>query len=191
MSKTGIYKITSPTGRVYIGQAKNIKSRWSSYKTMHHSIVGQIKLYRSFVKHGVENHTFEIIEECSIEQLNKRERFWQDYYDVLNRGLNCVLVATDELLRVYSDENKIRLIKAFSGKNNPMFGKIYTDKEKQNLKDKLSGALSPVSKLVLDTQTGIFYYTIKEASEAYNIKYYTLVAYLIGSRTNKTNLINI
>ena len=27
----GIYKITSPTGRIYIGQSKNIKQRFRDY----------------------------------------------------------------------------------------------------------------------------------------------------------------
>ena len=30
---TGIYKITSPTGRIYIGQSVDIYYRWNDYKT--------------------------------------------------------------------------------------------------------------------------------------------------------------
>ena len=30
----------------------------------------QIKLYRSLIKHGYDNHTFEIIEECTEDLLN-------------------------------------------------------------------------------------------------------------------------
>ena len=69
----GIYKITSPTNRVYIGQSVNIKKRWIHYKSF--DCKEQPKIYRSLKKHGPENHLFEIIEECSIKQLNKRETF--------------------------------------------------------------------------------------------------------------------
>ena len=54
----GIYKITSPTNKVYIGSSNNIFNRWCSYKNL--KCLTQTKLYRSFLKHGVDNHVFEI-----------------------------------------------------------------------------------------------------------------------------------
>lgn len=72
----GVYKIISPTNRIYIGQSLDVYSRWNEYKKLHSSCKGQVRLYRSFIKHGVENHTFEIIEECEFEQLNIKERYW-------------------------------------------------------------------------------------------------------------------
>lgn len=42
--------------------------------------------------------------------------------------------------------------------------------------------------LILDTATGIFYYSMVEATEAYSINTYTLHHYLTGYRKNKTNL---
>jgi len=63
----GIYKITSPSGRVYIGQSVDILHRFKTYVKMYVKNEKQVKLFRSFTKHGVENHTFEIIEECEME----------------------------------------------------------------------------------------------------------------------------
>ena len=60
----GIYKITSPSGKVYIGQSRNIENRFLQYKNKHCRF--QFRLYNSFNKYGVENHVFEIIEECEI-----------------------------------------------------------------------------------------------------------------------------
>lgn len=103
---TGIYKIISPSGKIYIGQSKNIQDRWSDYKLPKH-YKGQVRLYRSIIKYGFINHNFEIIEECIEEDLNKRERFWQDYYEVIGpNGLNCILTQTDELPRKVSDYMK-------------------------------------------------------------------------------------
>jgi group I intron endonuclease len=60
----GIYKITSPSCKVYIGQSINIKKRWNHHKGNYNK--EQPKLHRSFNKYGTENHIFEIIEECSL-----------------------------------------------------------------------------------------------------------------------------
>ena len=81
MKTSGIYKITSPSNRIYIGQSSNVKERFKAYKQLQKRKF-LTKLYRSFLKYGIENHKFEIIEECLPELLNERERFWQDYYNV-------------------------------------------------------------------------------------------------------------
>lgn len=121
----GIYKITSPSGKVYIGQSVNIHNRFNKYLNINNS-KGQRKLNNSFKKYGVENHIFEIIEECEFEQLNIRERYWQDYYDVLGKnGLNCVLTETNSKIRILSEEYKRKISKSkkgvWSGEKNPNF----------------------------------------------------------------------
>ena len=110
----GIYKITSPAGRIYIGQSTDIDYRFSSYKRL--KCKPQLRIYNSFMKHGVDNHVFEIVEECSPESLNERERYWQDFYNVLGKeGLNCLLVSTDSLQRVLSDEMKLKISNSLTG----------------------------------------------------------------------------
>ena len=103
----GIYKITSPSGKIYIGQSVDIKERKRRYKQL--NCLKQHGIYNSLKKYGFENHIFEIIEECSIELLNERERYWQDYYEVLKYGLNCVLTNTNDLPRKYSEESRIKI----------------------------------------------------------------------------------
>ena len=49
------------------------------------------KLFNSILKYGIENHNIEIIEECDVEQLNCRERYWQEFYNAITNGLNCIL----------------------------------------------------------------------------------------------------
>jgi group I intron endonuclease len=85
----GIYKITNPIGKIYIGQSKDIHSRWKkNYYNL--NCKEQIKLYNSLKKHDPKNHIFEIVEECSSEQLNGKEIYWGTFYQVLNPkiGLN-------------------------------------------------------------------------------------------------------
>jgi group I intron endonuclease len=91
----GIYKITNPKGKVYIGQSIDVGHRLYEY-TLKTNCQSQIKLFNSLNKYGVDNHTFEIIEECKIEELNERERYYQDLYDVLHKGLNCRLTSSTD-----------------------------------------------------------------------------------------------
>lgn len=112
----GIYKITNPNGRIYIGQSSNLVNRINGYKKQYVSVKKQTLLYRSFKKYGIDNHMFEIKELCLIEQLNERERYWQDYYNVLDGGLNCILTTTKCRSGKMSQQTKDRIGKANKGK---------------------------------------------------------------------------
>lgn len=109
----GIYKITSPSGRVYIGESKNILRRWKDYKKS--SCKGQLKLTNSFQKYGVNAHIFEIIEECEFDSLLCRERYWQDFYDVLKKGLNCRLTECSDKKGVFSEETRKKISESRKG----------------------------------------------------------------------------
>jgi group I intron endonuclease len=131
----GIYKVTSPVGRVYIGQSTDIDYRFSCYKRL--KCKPQLRIYNSFMKYGVDNHVFEILEECSADSLNERERHWQDFYNVLGKeGLNCLLVSTESLQKVLSDEMKSRI-------SNSLTGFRHTDESKTKISKGLTGR--PVS----------------------------------------------
>jgi hypothetical protein len=90
----GIYKIVSPTNRVYIGQSNDIRRRLLTYYEPKGGS-SQIRLKSSFNKYGIDLHNFTVLEECEESCLNERERYWQDYYNVLGKkGLNCKLSTT-------------------------------------------------------------------------------------------------
>jgi group I intron endonuclease len=74
----GIYKITNPKRKIYIGQSIHIEKRFDQYK--YNITSQQTKLYNSLKKYGYENHIFEIIEECSLEFLNEKETYWKQHY---------------------------------------------------------------------------------------------------------------
>ena len=111
----GIYKITSPTKKIYIGQSINIEKRFKHYKSLR--CKSQTKLYNSFLKYGYNNHVFEIIEECEISELNTRERYYQEIYNCIENGLNCVFVKTNDLSGLMSEESKIKMSISQTGKN--------------------------------------------------------------------------
>lgn len=111
----GIYKITSPSGKVYIGQTIDHERRFRHYKNL--SCKEQPRLYRSLVKYGVENHTFEIIYECAKIKLTQWERHYQELYNSVGKnGLNCILVRTDEFSGGHSEESKKKISDAMKGR---------------------------------------------------------------------------
>jgi group I intron endonuclease len=83
-----IYKITSPSGRIYIGQTVNFKRRKVEYKR--NKCKSQTLLYNSFIKYSYDNHIFEILEEVSKELADKREEYYINHFDtyLTSHGLN-------------------------------------------------------------------------------------------------------
>lgn len=116
---SGIYKITSPKGRIYIGSSINVLCRISNYKR---GTAGtqQPRLFNSFVKYGTSNHIFEIVEYCEISELKNRERYWQEQCKVIGpEGLNCVLVEAQGVPKVHTDLTKHKISKTLSGRKSP------------------------------------------------------------------------
>lgn len=68
---------------------------------------------------------------------------------------------------------------------------LYTDIKRAGVygKNTIKHAQKANEKLVLDTQTGIFYDSIKEAASILGINYWNIAQYLSGKRKNKTSLI--
>jgi len=121
----GIYKITSPSKRVYIGQSINIESRIKQYSKL--KCVGQKKLYNSFLKHGFDKHTIVILEFCEISELNDKERYYQDLYSSTNKnGLNLRLTRSADRSGKISQEvkDKISIGNKLSHENRRGFCKV-------------------------------------------------------------------
>ena len=81
----GIYKITNKlNNKCYIRQSANIEMRWIAHIQYIQKIDGEDNyFYQQVRKYGIINFTFEIIEECSIDQLNEREKYWFKQYNCL------------------------------------------------------------------------------------------------------------
>lgn len=85
---SGIYKITSPKGRIYIGQSKNILLRKTQYASV--AVKNQPKVYNSIKKYGWAKHKFEVLHECTVDQLNDLEKYYVDLHSSFTsrHGLN-------------------------------------------------------------------------------------------------------
>lgn len=196
----GIYKITSPTGRVYIGQSINISYRFSTYRRLNKGCKNSPKLYSSLLKHGYINHKFEVLEECSVELLNERERYYQELFDATSdKNLNCILTKTDTkkgVSKPLSESHKKQISLVHKGKvySEETRNKIKIARSKQIITKEHRDAISRNSgsaRLVLNIENGIFYNNAKEAASTYGIKHNTLICNLIGKTHKKRSLIYV
>lgn len=82
----GIYKITKKSdGKCYIGQSNNIKRRFQE-----HIRRKQLPIEQAIQKYGMDAFNYEILEECPIEKLDEREKYWIAYYNSHGKnGYNC------------------------------------------------------------------------------------------------------
>lgn len=109
----GIYKITNlQNGHCYIGQSVDIARRWSEHKT---NSKGGCKypLYLAFQKYGLDNFSFEVLEECKIEELDLKEIAFIKEFDSYNNGYNlttggqfgnsnnCVKISKEDINIIY------------------------------------------------------------------------------------------
>ena len=86
---TGIYKITNIENQMcYVGQSTNIADRWKQHikRGIGAEAPTRNKLYPAMLEVGVENFTFEIVEECDKSKLNEREDYWQEFFHAKDFG---------------------------------------------------------------------------------------------------------
>jgi group I intron endonuclease len=204
----GIYKVTSPSGKIYIGQSMNIQARFDKYKKF--NCKNQIKLYRSLLKYGFVKHTFEIIHECEPEKLNEAEKHFVDLFQTFNseHGLNLkdgggskgkhseetkLKNSISNRGRIVSEETRNKLSKSLKGKKQSTEHSLNLSKRRIGNKNCLGRILSQatkdkirnnnkLSKLILNTDTGIYYDSVKEAARSIGIKYSTFKYKLSGQK---------
>ena len=82
----GIYKIENLiNGKLYIGQSIHIERRWQEHcRPSTKSVISS-----AIKKYGKENFTFQVLEECSQEELDEKEIFYIEKFDsIVPNGYN-------------------------------------------------------------------------------------------------------
>jgi len=183
-----VYKITSPNNRVYVGSTINVKARFQKYFTL--KCEDQKRLYNSFLKYGVKSHVFEIITECTEEEMYRLEATYGHMYDVFGKkGLNCALPKNGEFYAAISEDTKLKMSLIKKGKRQSIEQRLNRSKSMIGNKNCLGAKNN--KKLVLDCETGIYYETAKEAAICKNINAGSLVNMLNQNHRhkNRTTLI--
>lgn len=169
MNFSCVYKITSPSGKIYIGQTNRLSRRVIEHKYM--SKKSNLKLYNSISKYGIENHKIEsiFISDCDYEK-DMMEAFYIAYYDSFKNGLNC---------------------SRFPGIKNGFLGKKHTAENVLKIKDRMKGitpytAIEKRKKQVL--YNGIVFESISECARNLSISNSHISNMLHGKIENKLNI---
>jgi group I intron endonuclease len=194
-----IYKITSPSGKTYIGQTVDYRSRLNKYRK--NNCANQVKLYNSLLKYGFEKHKFEVIVEGDFNSnlLNELEMHYIRIYNSFNNGLNLTEGGGGNSGFIHSDEAKLKMrLKALGNKK--WLGKKHTQETKDKISKKALGfkrkPMSIDSKLklsnsksrkVVNIDTNEVYNSALELSVILNMKVGTLRSWLEGRRNKKSN----
>lgn len=105
----GIYKITSPRGAIYVGSSKNIEQRFRGYRCKS-CAKNQHKLRHSLLKHGHENHDFEIIMECEFSELFELESLIGVELEATSmENLNFMLPSSGSSPAIVSEATKLKM----------------------------------------------------------------------------------
>jgi group I intron endonuclease len=98
ISKTsGVYiLLNSKSKKIYIGQTNNLRKRWMEHRAMlRGNYHANSKLQRAWNKYGENSFKFQVLEYCSVEQLDEREQHYLDIY--IPRGV-CYNLSKDAIL---------------------------------------------------------------------------------------------
>ena len=140
----GIYKITSPNNKVYIGQSWDIKRREGVYRR--EQCKKQNHIYNSIKEYGWEAHRFEHIHELpsdvSQETLNLYEVIYWELY--IYAGTTMLNIKEPGVNGKHSQETKFKIGKSSAGSNNYFYGRVGTShpmygKERPSKKGLLNG----------------------------------------------------
>lgn len=88
---TGIYRITdAKTQECYIGQGVNVGTRLMQHVkgSLGIQAIADQRVHRAMRDRGIENWTFELLEECEREELTEREKFYIAHYKSNEFGFN-------------------------------------------------------------------------------------------------------
>lgn len=117
----GIYKIENlVNGKIYIGQSKHIKQRWSEHKkelkTNRHT---NKYLQRAWNKYGENNFAHIVLEECDEDLLDEREKYYIELYNSFNSDVGYNLTDGGGRNKNVSADTREKLRNCMLGVNHP------------------------------------------------------------------------
>lgn len=159
-----IYKATSPSGKVYVGQTTNLHNRINCHKSSSFNLNCReynLAFHKAIRKYGFENIQWTILEDNIPEELlSIKECEWIQGLNSLKKGYNETIGGEQSPTKNPEVAKKISLKKKgigfskealeksiktkkekglFASENNPMYGKKHKEDSKKQISNSLKG----------------------------------------------------
>ena len=172
----GIYLITNlSNGKVYVGQSIRIEARFDQHKS---SLKGgyheNSHLQRAYNLYGADSFKFDILEECTLDVIDNRERHWISYYNSTNEDFGYNIEDGGSLNKSLSEETKKKISAAKIGRSNgprseetkrkigeknkgniAFLGKTHSEETKRKMSE--AKKYKPTQDMINDVKSGISY----------------------------------
>ena len=136
-------------GKRYVGiTTDTLENRFTTHKSAART-GSELHLHRAIRKHGEENFSINLLEECAdVETMKTRETFWIDELgtlQILGKGYNMTRGGDGVFGYRHTDDARRRMSENRSGEKNHNFGKAWgrkgtlSEKAKQKISEKLTG----------------------------------------------------
>jgi group I intron endonuclease len=136
-----IYKLTSPSGKCYIGQTTDAKARKREFYNPNKYYSGH-KLDNAIKKYKAENFTYEVlinIKESDKFKLRKildeLEVFYIKKFDSYNNGYNMTLGGSGSTGCFQTEESRKKISEKAIGRKGSMLGRHLTEEQRKKVSD--------------------------------------------------------
>lgn len=118
-STSGIYEIVNLiNGKRYIGQTSNLYRRQYSHITkLNQNIHPNKHLQNAWNKYGKDAFEFQVLEYCSVDDLNERELYWINHYKSNTDGYNIRLDPNSNRGLQWSEKQRESMMAAINKEN--------------------------------------------------------------------------
>ena len=136
-----IYKLTSPSGKHYIGQTINLKDRKRCLYNPNKYYSGH-RLDNAIKKYGIENFKYEIvIQIIDVDKIKLREKldeleiFYIKKYNSYKDGYNMTLGGSGSTGCFQTEESRKLISEKAKGRKGSMLGKHLTEEQRKKVSD--------------------------------------------------------
>jgi group I intron endonuclease len=131
----GIYAIINKANwKVYVGQSVSCNARWVAHKSASkRGIHNNGHLQAAFDKYGTNNFMFFVIEECSEEVRDERERYWINHFNSCDENCGYNMQTGGSFGKRHAESTKRKIGDAHRGEKNYFYGKKFSNEHKEKL----------------------------------------------------------